>query len=75
MRVRDLQRFDLEVAACSVAVQVDLKARCQVNCYLTPPRAKGFSAHFDTTDVLVVGSGSVSNLGALPHGGEVCSHP
>lgn len=49
-----VENFDARVARLARAVETELGARVQVNCYLTPSGAQGFAAHYDTHDVLVV---------------------
>lgn len=49
-----VEDHDPQVAGLARAIETELGARVQVNCYLTPSGAQGFSAHYDTHDVLVV---------------------
>lgn len=49
-----VEDYDAEIASLARAIETELGARVQVNCYLTPAGAQGFNAHYDTHDVLVV---------------------
>lgn len=53
-RIRDLQDIDDAIGAFVTEVAQLLEAKCQVNCYLTPPQRRGFNPHFDTADVIIV---------------------
>lgn len=51
--LNSVEDFDPEVAQFARALETEMGARVQVNCYLTPRSAQGFKAHYDTHDVLV----------------------
>jgi hypothetical protein len=42
------------LAELCAKLEEELSAACQTNVYLSPPRAQGFKAHFDTHDVFVL---------------------
>ncbi len=75
-----VENFDGQVARLARAVETELGARVQINCYLTPSGAQGFAAHYDTHDVLVAqiegekrwkiyGGASVCPLNEMTDGG------
>lgn len=48
------ERFTPEVRMMTNAIAAETDFESQVNVYATPPRARGFSPHFDDHDVLVL---------------------
>jgi ribosomal protein L16 Arg81 hydroxylase len=51
--LNSVENFDPAVALLTRAIETEMGARVQVNSYLTPPSAQGFSPHYDTHDVCV----------------------
>lgn len=51
--LNSVEDHDPAVAQLTRAIETEMGARVQVNCYLTPRKAQGFRAHYDTHDVLV----------------------
>jgi lysine-specific demethylase/histidyl-hydroxylase NO66 len=49
-----VQRYARAIAALSHSIEVELNFATQVNAYFTPPESKGFAAHSDDHDALIV---------------------
>ncbi|MEO8464706.1 MAG: cupin domain-containing protein [Gammaproteobacteria bacterium] len=54
IRIRDVEKFDLELNELTKDIERHFVGRCNGNIYLTPPGKVGFPPHFDLTDVFVV---------------------
>jgi ribosomal protein L16 Arg81 hydroxylase len=52
--LNQLDRRHPPLAELCAALELEFSARFQANVYVTPPRAQGFPAHFDTHDVFVL---------------------
>lgn len=52
--LNSVEDYDPNIAMLARSLEVEMNARVQVNCYLTPPASQGFQAHYDTHDVLVM---------------------
>jgi ribosomal protein L16 Arg81 hydroxylase len=52
--LNQFHRAHTSLADMCAALELEFSAPFQTNIYLTPPRAKGFKAHFDTHDVFIL---------------------
>lgn len=51
--INSVENFDIPVSKAARSFESELGARVQVNSYLTPREAQGFSPHYDTHDVFI----------------------